>query len=120
MKEMKVTFDAVFRLHLQTLFNALAFLFFLSDTPMSLSIALIGNADITAPLRANLVMVLLVLGFVLELISLFYYLWIIIRLQHSASFEQAVNRYQLVAILSLVLLFMSMVMLNVVPDALFV
>ncbi len=55
MKEMKVTFDAVLRLHLQTLFNAVAFLFFLSDTPMSLSIALMGNADITAPLRANLV-----------------------------------------------------------------
>lgn len=120
MKETNLKVDTALRLHLQTLFNALAFLLFLSNTPMSLSIALMGSEEITAPLRANLVMVFLLMSFVLELIALMYYLWIIVRHQNSESFEQMVGRYQLIATLSLSLLFMSMVVLNVLPDALFV
>ena len=120
MKDTNLKVDAVLRLHLQTLFNALAFLLFLSNTPMSLSIALMGNEEITAPLRANLVIALLLMSFVLEFIALIYYLWIIVRHQNSEGFEHMVGRYQLIATFSLVLLFMSMVVLNVLPDALFV
>lgn len=103
------------RLHLQTLFNALAFLLFLSNTPMSLSFALMGNPEAIAPLRANLVIIFLLGSFALEFVSLLYYSWIIIK--NKAN--EHVDKYQLVAMLSLILLFISMTILNVLPNALF-